>query len=105
MMRARNVARVRGYSIKTSNASSMVELSRWQNGTEGILWQKLERLMDLCGNDAPVLWMLHRRGYDLHSLRKRESETERELRKAREEIAELKREREITINVLREVRT
>ena len=80
------------------------QLSRWQNGTEGILWPKLERLMDLCGNEAPLYWMLHRRGYDLHSLRKRESETERELRLAKERIAELEREREITMNVLREVR-
>lgn len=47
--------------------------------------------MDLCGNDAPVMWMLHQRGYDLHSLRKLESETERENRQLREENAALRR--------------
>lgn len=42
--------------------------------------------MDACGNDAPLLWMLHQRGYDLHSIRKRETETEKQLREAREAL-------------------
>ena len=42
-------------------------------------------------NDAPVLWMLHDRGYDLTGLRKREKELQRELREAREENAALRR--------------
>lgn len=67
------------------------QFSRWHSGTEGILWPKLERLMDRCGNDAPVLWQLHQRGYDLHSLRKLETETERENRQLREENAALRR--------------
>jgi hypothetical protein len=67
------------------------QFSRWQSGTEGVLWPKLERLMDKCGNDVPVLWQLHQRGYDLGSLRKRETELERELREAREENAALRR--------------
>lgn len=62
------------------------QFSRWQSGAEGIIWPKFSRLMDVCGNDAPVLWMLHQRGYDLHSLRRLESETERELRLAREQL-------------------
>lgn len=62
------------------------QFSRWQSGTEGIVWPKFARLMDVCGNDAPVLWMLHQRGYDLHSLRRLESATERELRQAREQL-------------------
>lgn len=67
------------------------QFSRWQNGTEGIVWPKFSRLMDLCGNDAPLLWMLYQRGYDLGSLRKRETETERENRLLREENAALRR--------------
>lgn len=67
------------------------QFSRWHSGQEGILWPKLEKLMDKCGNDAPVLWMLHRRGYDLNSLRRRETETERENRMLREENAALRR--------------
>lgn len=65
--------------------------SRWLSGEEGIKWAKLIQLMDYCGNDAPLMWMLHARGYALDSLRKRESETERELRQAREEIKALRR--------------
>lgn len=59
--------------------------SRWESGQEGVIWPKLVALMDLCGNDAPLLWMLDARGYDLHGLRKKETETERMLRLAKEE--------------------
>lgn len=62
------------------------QFSRWHSGQEGIVWPKFERLMDVCGNDAPVLWMLHQRGYDVASLRKRETETERKLRAVSEEL-------------------
>lgn len=65
--------------------------SRWTDGKEGILWPKLCAVMDKCGNDAPVLWMLHAREYDLGSLRHRETELERQLREAREENVALRR--------------
>jgi hypothetical protein len=65
--------------------------SRWVSGQEGIVWPKLELLMDRCGNDAPVLWMNHARGYDITAMRRRESELERELRQAKEENAALRR--------------
>lgn len=67
------------------------QFSRWHSGAEGIVWPKFVRLMDACGNDAPVQWMLHQRGYDLHSLRKLESETEKQNRMLREENAALRR--------------
>jgi hypothetical protein len=67
------------------------QFSRWMSGQEGIVWPKLDKLMDHCGNDAPILWMLHARGYDLHSLRKLESETEKQNRLLREEVAALRR--------------
>lgn len=62
------------------------KFSRWNSGAEGIVWPKFTKLMDACGNDAPLLWMLQERGYDLSSLRKRESEIEKKLRIAEEEI-------------------
>lgn len=49
---------------------------------------KLGDLMDLCGNEVPLLWLVHARGYDATSLRKRETETERALREANEALAE-----------------
>lgn len=67
------------------------QFSRWLSGTEGVQWAKFAKLMDRCGNDVPVLWMLHQRGYDLHSVRRRESETERENRMLRDEVAALRR--------------
>ena len=38
------------------------QFSRWLSGQEGIQWAKFSSLMDACGNDAPLLWMLHQRG-------------------------------------------
>ena len=55
------------------------------------MWPKLSKLMDACGNDAPVFWMNYQRGWDLHAMRKRESETERQNRMLREENAALRR--------------
>ena len=65
--------------------------SRWESGQEGVMWPKFVALMDYCGNDAPVMWMLHARGYELSSLHKRETETEKENRMLREENAALRR--------------
>src|SRR6185312_15663939 len=59
------------------------QFSRWQSGGEGIMWPKLEKIMDFCGNDAPILWMNHQRGCDLGSMRKRQSETEKVLAEER----------------------
>lgn len=67
------------------------QFSRWSSGEEGIKWPKFVALMDECGNDAPVLWMLRQRGYDLNSVRKLESETEKVNRQLREENAALRR--------------
>lgn len=87
-------AEVAGYELDKTLQKELgvdkAQFSRWQNGTEGILWPKLEKLMDTCGNDAPLLWMLHMRGYDLNSIRKRESETEKRARLAEEENERLK---------------
>lgn len=63
------------------------QFSRWLSGQEGIKWEKLTALMDLCGNDAPLLWMLHVRGYDLGSVRKVETELQSENRMLREKLA------------------
>lgn len=75
--------------------------SRWESGGEGVVWPKLEAVMDRCGNDAPLLWMLLARGYDLATLRKRESETERALRLAHEEIELLRHDKRVLTEALR----
>ena len=67
------------------------QFSRWHSGQEGVTWPKLDALMDHCGNDAPLLWMVQARGFDLASLRRTESELQRELRLSREENLALRR--------------
>lgn len=67
------------------------QFSRWASGQEGITYPKLVLLMDHCGNEAPLLWMAHQRGYDLRSMRKVESELERQNRLLREENEALRR--------------
>ena len=67
------------------------QFSRWTSGGEGVVWPKFKQVMDFCGNDSPLLWMLHDRGYDLSSIRKLESETEKENRRLREENSALRR--------------
>jgi len=83
-------AEVAGYDLdKQASADIAMDKGQWsriQSGQEGIKWAKLEKFLDCMGNDIPLLWMLFQRGYDLHSLRKRETETERHLREAREQL-------------------
>lgn len=67
------------------------QFSRWTSGTEGVVWPKLKALMGHCGNEVPVLWMAHDVGFDIASMRKRESKLEQQLRHAREENAALRR--------------
>ena len=78
--------------------------SRWESGQEGIVWPKFVALMDFCGNDAPLLWMLQARGYDLGSLRRQETETERENRLLREELARERAERAVERRLFTELR-
>ncbi|WP_294768598.1 hypothetical protein [uncultured Rhodoferax sp.] len=78
-------------ALQTELNVDKAQFSRWMSGQEGIVWPKFTKLMDSCGNDAPVLWMLHQRGYDLNSVRRLETETERQNRLLREENAALRR--------------
>lgn len=48
---------------------------------------KLNLFMDIAGNEAPLMWLLQSRGYDLASLRHTETEIERELRLTKEALA------------------
>lgn len=92
--------------VKTSEGKGVDKAawSRWVNDNEGIEWPKLKQIMDKCGNDAPLFWMLHDRGYEMSSLRRRETETERENRELREELAKERAERELERRLFRELR-
>jgi hypothetical protein len=87
--------------VQDELGTDKAQFSRWESGSEGIIWPKFTGLMDFCGNDAPLLWMNLSRGYDLSSLRRLESETERELRLARERIAMLEHDKRVLTEALR----
>lgn len=90
--------------VQDALKADRAQFSRWTDDKEGITWAKLAALMDLCGNDAPLLWMLHARGYEITSVRKRESETEKALRIAQEQLAQERQEREVERRLFRELR-
>ncbi len=97
-------AKVAGFALDKELQAELgvdkAQFSRWQSGQEGICWPKFERLMDACGNDAPLLWMLHQRGYDIGSLRKRESELERQIRELREQNERLLLEKRVLVDAM-----
>jgi hypothetical protein len=64
----------------------------------------LDLLMDAAGNETPMLWLVYRRGYDPATLRRLESEMERELRETREELTRLLSQREVEVRLMRELR-
>jgi hypothetical protein len=90
--------------VQDAIKADKAQFSRWTDDKEGITWSKLCALMDVCGNDAPLFWMLHARGYDLHSLRKRETDLEKQLRMVREELAREKQERAVERRLFTELR-
>jgi hypothetical protein len=63
-----------------------------QSGSANFPQEKLNLFMDTAGNEAPMLWLLHSRNYDITILRHVETETERKLREAtkRAEDAEMR---------------
>jgi hypothetical protein len=91
--------------VQDALKADRAQFSRWTDDKEGILWPKLSALMDVCGNDAPLLWMLHARGYDLASLRRRETELERKVRELQEQLDREREERKVERRLLREITT
>lgn len=74
-----------------------------QAGSANFPQDKLNVFMDAAGNEAPMLWLLHSRGYDITVLRHVETETERRLRIALEENALLKHDKRVLTEALRGV--
>lgn len=72
--------------------------SRIMDGKAHFPIDKLEQLMDLCGNDIPLQWLAWRRGKGLHLL---ESEQQRLMRQKDEEIAELRKKNEWLTDLVR----
>jgi plasmid maintenance system antidote protein VapI len=80
-----------GKQVQQDLKFDKAQWSRWESGQEGIVWPKLVQVMDHCGNDAPLMWLNFDRGYDLDSMRKRETELQRQVRMLTEENTALRR--------------
>lgn len=77
--------------------------TRVKNGQNALSLEQLHALMVRCGNEAPLHWLLLRCGYDPRSLRRIESDVERENRELRERLADLERERAIERRTVRDL--
>lgn len=78
-------------------------LAKVKQGTARPSEEHLEGFMDTCGSEAWLFYWLLRRGYDPRSLRRFESDIERENRQLRERMAALESEREIERRTIREL--
>lgn len=76
-------------------------LSRAKTGDARMSFDALQALMDCTGSEAPLYAMLLRRGYDPRSLRKLETETERQLREAHEALEAERAKNRVLTEVLR----
>ena len=78
---------IAGAQDKVVALDTQIDAPTWariKNGEAGVKGDFLERLMDAYGNDLPLFWLALRRGYDPRSLRRLETEVERELRAERD---------------------
>lgn len=70
------------------------------SGQHNFPQDQLNKLMDKAGNEVPLLWLLHSRGYDITALRHRETEMERRLRLAEEALARSEQKRAALVEAL-----
>lgn len=78
--------------------------SRFKTGINAPSGEQLDKLMTRCGNEAPLYWLLMRRGYDPRSLRRYESELETKNRALTERIAQMEADRAVEMRLIREMR-
>lgn len=78
-------------------------LAKVKQGTARPSEDHIEGFMDSCGSEAWLFYWLLRRGYDPRSLRRFESDVERENRELRERMAQLESEREIEKRTIRDL--
>lgn len=89
-------------AVATDAGIEATVFSKIISGGVGISWDRLNRLMDVCGSELPLMWMLYQRGYDPVSLRKRESELEQKLREEQEKNAALQQKLDIVTEFARD---
>lgn len=77
-------------------------LAKVKQGTARPSEEHLDRMMDATGSEAWLYYWLLKRGYDPRSLRRIESDVERDNRELRERLAAMEAEREIEKRIVRE---
>jgi hypothetical protein len=80
-------------------------LSKAQTGMARLSENHTNDLMDACGSEAWLFYWILKRGYDPRSLRRIETEVERENRELKERIAKMEEEREIELRLFSKLRT
>lgn len=110
----RSEAAAIGYSINMSGLQDKAiaieceidpsTLAKAKQGTARLAEENLERLLDATGSEAWLFYWLIKRGYDPRSLRRFESDVERENRELKDLLASKEREREIELRLIREMR-
>jgi len=79
-------------------------LTKAKTGQARFNEKNLNDFMDACGSEAWLFYWLVKRGYDPRSLRRFETDIEKENRLLKEENELLKREREVELRLFRELR-
>jgi hypothetical protein len=78
-------------------------LAKVKQGTARPSENHLVRMMDATGSEAWLFYWMLRRGYDPRSMRRIETDVERENRELRERVAAMELEREIERRTVREL--
>lgn len=78
-------------------------LAKVKQGTARPSEDTLDRMMDTTGSEAWLYYWLIRRGYDPRSLRRFESDVERENRELRERLAQSEHDKQVLVAAFRGV--
>lgn len=78
-------------------------LAKVKQGTARPSEDHLDRLMDATGSEAWLYYWLLRRGYDPRSLRRIETDVERENRELKERLATIEAERDVERRTIRDL--
>lgn len=79
-------------------------LAKVKQGTARPSEEHLNAMMDATGSEAWLFYWLIKRGYDPRSLRRFESDVERENRELRERVTAMEAEREVELRLYRQLR-
>ncbi len=97
---------VGGYSTDKEVAEAMgmsvSAYSKWKDNLDNY-WDHLQDFMTVCGTELPLLWQNHKMSYDIGSMRKQETELERQLRLKEEELAKVHMEHQAALSALRKI--